>query len=142
MGEIHKFIFKGKRLVLDVESNALHEFDQVAWQVLELLERGDGDAEIAAHLAPVYGADAVKGALSEIRLLQREGLLFSEARESGSSAPAVVKALCLFAADNCNLRCRYCFVEQGRPHREETLMSETVGKAAIDFLVAASGPRR
>lgn len=128
--------------MLDVESNALHEFDQAAWQALELLEEGHGDVEIIDRLTPRFGPEAAAGALGELHYLEKEGLLYSGAKEGTASVPARVKALCLFAADNCNLSCRYCFVEQGRPEPAAVLMSAAVGKAAVDFLLQASGPRR
>lgn len=128
--------------MLDVESNALHEFDQAAWQALALLEQGHNDAEIVGRLTPRIGLEAAAGALREIRYLEQEGLLYSPAKEGKGSAPARVKALCLFAADSCNLSCRYCFVEQGRPKPVTALMSAAVGMAAVDFLLQASGSRR
>ncbi|MBS3943396.1 MAG: thioether cross-link-forming SCIFF peptide maturase [Dethiobacter sp.] len=139
---MHRFSLKGRRLVLDVESNALHEFDQVAWQALELLEQGYAEAEINGRLALHFGEQAVAGALSEIHRLKQEGLLYSEARASGAGAPARVKALCLFIAESCNLICRYCFVQQNRKKPAKALMSAEVGSAAVDFLIAASGERR
>ena len=57
-------------------------FDPVAWQVLERLERGDGDAEIAVRLAPLYGADAVKGALSGNTAAPAGRPAFSDARKA------------------------------------------------------------
>lgn len=54
----------------------------------------------------------------------------------------VVKALCLHIAHDCNLKCVYCFAEEGEYHGHRSLMSAEVGKAAIDFLIANSGSRR
>jgi len=142
LGDIHRFTLKGKRLVLDVESNALFEFDPLAWQALDLLEQGCSENEITDKLFSSFGDRAVRIALKEIDLLKKEGLLYSDARESVAGVPARVKAICLFAADCCNLSCRYCFVEQNRPGRNRTLMSAEVGQAAVDFLLEASDPRR
>ena len=54
----------------------------------------------------------------------------------------VVKALCLHIAHDCNLKCRYCFAEEGEYHGKRELMSLEVGKKAIDFLIKASGKRK
>lgn len=53
----------------------------------------------------------------------------------------VVKALCLHIAHDCNLACRYCFAEEGEYHGRRALMTEEVGKRALEFLVEASGSR-
>jgi len=54
----------------------------------------------------------------------------------------VVKALCLHAAHDCNLRCRYCFAGAGVFGGNRGLMSIETGKKALDFLFDASGARR
>ena len=141
LGSIHKFTINGKNLVFDVESGALHEFDAAAWQALALLEAGLDEAAVIKAMHPSFGADAAAGALAEINKLKDEGLLWSEPRRPAAGMEPRVKALCLFLAEDCNLRCRYCFVEGGRRPPARAHMSETVGRAAIDFLIHVSGPR-
>ena len=56
--------------------------------------------------------------------------------------PGVVKSMCLHAAHDCNLRCKYCFAATGDfCMGERKLLPYEVGKAAIDWLVAHSGKR-
>ncbi|MBO4395370.1 MAG: thioether cross-link-forming SCIFF peptide maturase [Eubacterium sp.] len=55
--------------------------------------------------------------------------------------PTVVKALCLHIAHACNLKCEYCFAGEGEYHGDRALMSLSVGKKALDFLVGNSGNR-
>ena len=50
--------------------------------------------------------------------------------------------MCLHVSHDCNLRCRYCFAGQGIYGGKPQTMPFEVAKAAIDFLVAQSGPRR
>ncbi len=54
----------------------------------------------------------------------------------------VVKALCLHIAHDCNLACKYCFAEEGEYHGRRALMTEEVGKRALEFLVENSGSRK
>ena len=52
-----------------------------------------------------------------------------------------IKALCLHVSHACDLTCSYCFAGQGRFNGPSGLMSEEVGKRAIDFLIDNSGTR-
>ena len=57
------------------------------------------------------------------------------------AARGVVKSLCLMVAQDCNLRCKYCFGDGGSfGHR--AIMSEDVGRAAVDFIIKNSGLRK
>ncbi len=53
-----------------------------------------------------------------------------------------VKALCLHICHDCNLRCRYCFADEGAYHGEREFMSVQTAKKAIDFLLKNSGGRK
>jgi len=55
---------------------------------------------------------------------------------------AGVKAMCLDVAHDCNLACAYCFASQGSFGGTPSLMTRETGRAAIDFLLAASKGRR
>lgn len=56
---------------------------------------------------------------------------------------APVKAMCLHVSHDCNLRCKYCFADEGKYHTEKReLMTAETGKRAMDYLVEHSGHRR
>ncbi len=67
---------------------------------------------------------------------------YEDYMEQFQERPTVVKALCLHIAHDCNLACRYCFAEEGEYHGRRAIMPYEVGKAALDFLIGASGNRR
>ncbi|MEW6273828.1 MAG: thioether cross-link-forming SCIFF peptide maturase [Bacillota bacterium] len=141
---IHKFTVNGERFVLDVNSGALHLVDEVVWDLLDDYGRRPRE-ELFAACAQKYPPDEVAGALAEIEQLAAEGALFSEDTLRGSWEPpehGIVKALCLHLAHDCNLRCRYCFGAQGTFSGPRSLMPADVGRRAVDFLLAFSGPRR
>ena len=50
-----------------------------------------------------------------------------------------VKALCLHICHDCNLRCRYCFADEGAYHAKREFMSLETARRAIDFLIEQSG---
>lgn len=141
---IHKFKMLGKNIVLDVNSGAVHLFDDLAFELLDLF--GSDRREIADRFSGRYAPDEINETLDELEALKSSGQLFSEDiyedflpawdRES------VVKALCLHIAHDCNLRCRYCFASTGDFGSGRSLMPAEVGKKAIDFLIKASGGRR
>lgn len=58
---------------------------------------------------------------------------------AGAADGALLKALCLNVAHDCDLRCRYCFAGQGGFGGDRALMSAEVARAAVDFLLASSG---
>ena len=153
---IHIYENNGYKIVLDVNSGAIHLVDEVACdlipQVEALINRGLSDKEqIAASFANQLSFDQNES-LSEILTLYEEKMLFTpdihEEHMLGSREP-VIKALCLHVAHACNLACRYCFAEEGeygvgrsnRANSNDILMSFDVGKRALDFLVANSGNR-
>ncbi|MBE5860172.1 MAG: thioether cross-link-forming SCIFF peptide maturase [Butyrivibrio sp.] len=94
-----------------------------------------------------YPESDVKDALSDILELRRAGVMYTDDVyenyvEEFKERDTVVKALCLNIAHDCNLRCKYCFADEGEYHGRRALMTEEVGKAALDFLVKNSGSRK
>lgn len=141
---IHKFIFDGVRIVLDVHSGALHVVDEVAWDLLEDFCSLPEEDLLARHAARHRTEDII-GALAEIRELVEKKILFSPDPLEGRYDPPeenIIKALCLHLAHACNLECRYCFAGQGNFGGSPGLMPPEVGRSALEFLMEASGPRR
>jgi len=142
---IHKYTMQDTNIVLDINSGAVHVFDDAAFEVVDLY--GDKTKEqIIDELSGKYSGQAVSDAYDEIDNLKSEGLLFSEdvyseALSSRERKP-VVKALCLHICHDCNLRCRYCFASTGSFGGHRTMMDLETGKKAIDFLIEKSAGRR
>ncbi|OAT80845.1 thioether cross-link-forming SCIFF peptide maturase [Desulfotomaculum copahuensis] len=141
---IHKFCFDGRKMVLDVNSGALHVVDDLTWELLD----GYPDftrEELTARCSGRYHAADIAEALDEISTLVKEGLLFSPDPLNGRYDPpesGVIKALCLHLAHDCNLSCRYCFAGQGHFNGPAGLMPFAVGRQALDFLFSRAGNRR
>ena len=53
-----------------------------------------------------------------------------------------VKALCIHICHDCNMRCRYCFADEGAYHAKRESMSLETAKKAVDFLIQNSGKRK
>ncbi|MBT9175876.1 MAG: Anaerobic sulfatase-maturating enzyme [Firmicutes bacterium] len=141
---MHVFKFSGKTLALDPITGTLLEVDDLAGEVLKLWHHLIPE-EITAVLSARYSVCDLAEALSEVEELVAAGLLDAimppEPVPTDASV-GQVKALCLHVAHDCNLRCRYCFAGTGNFGCERTIMDTATGRAAIDFLLRSSGPRR
>ena len=143
---IHNFSMNGVNVVIDVFSGAVHVADDTMYDIVDAYENCSRD-EILNKFTGKYSADELNETMDELDELRKNEMLYApdiyenvidfiDAREP------VVKALCLHIAHDCNLKCKYCFAEEGEYHGHRSLMSSKVGKAAIDFLIKASGKRR
>lgn len=151
--DIHLFTYNGLHLLLDVNSGALHILDDVAAEVLrelrevrELAEgvQGSGYALELLQATGRWGKALVAEVLKELARCQEEGSLFTQDVAVGWYRPPepLLQGLCLHVSHDCNMRCRYCFAGGGSFGGKKSLMPLSIGKAAIDFLFAASGPRK
>jgi len=143
---IHKFKFDDLYIVIDINSGAVHSVDDVTYDILDYYEDYSFE-EITERLAAKYSLSQIKESCEEIEEIKENGLLYSpdiyeEHVTSRAGREPVVKALCLHVAHDCNLRCKYCFAEEGEYHGTRSLMSAEVGKAALDFLIRESGSRK
>jgi len=136
----------GINVLMDIYSGAVHAVDDVAYDIADLYPEMNAD-ELAEKFADKYSREQIDEAVEELKELKDAGMLYTEDEYEGvleqvkNRAP-VVKALCLHVAHDCNLKCRYCFAEEGEYHGKRSLMSAEVGKKAIDFIIANSGKRR
>ena len=143
---LHKFSMNGINVLMDIYSGAVHAVDDVAYDIADLYPEMNAD-ELEKKFADKYSREQIDEAVEELKELKDAGMLYTEDEYEGvleqvkNRAP-VVKALCLHVAHDCNLKCRYCFAEEGEYHGKRSLMSAEVGKKAIDFIIANSGKRR
>ncbi len=137
---IHTYPFRDLYIALDVNSGAVHVTDASVYQLLQGMEQATAE-EAAAHFQKLEGEAA-----EDIRSLIREGMLFTDDSYITSdllqNSDAVVKAMCLHVAHDCNMVCDYCFGDRGAFAGSKCLMNAEVGKKAIDFLLENSGSRK
>lgn len=134
-----KYCFKGKdyHFLWDVESGSLHNVDQAAYNVAAKRYCG---ADIA-HSG--LSAGQIAEIEDELKALEANGTLNTEQASQVMSKPyGNIKALCLHICHDCNLRCKYCFANEGTYNTERDYMSYDVGKSAVDYLIAHSGNRQ
>ena len=139
---IHKFRQDDDFILLDVNSGAVHIIDELIFDILDFFD-GTNDAETCAKLSDKYNPNEINEALSELHELIDAGELFAPEIDVPPTFSnfAVVKSLCLMVAQDCNLRCKYCFGNEGT-YGHRAIMSEETGRAAVEFIIKSSGLRK
>ncbi|MGG7164357.1 thioether cross-link-forming SCIFF peptide maturase [Clostridium ihumii] len=146
MALIHKFKQGNDYYVIDVNSGAVHSVDELVYDLLDENKLRSKE-ELVEEFKNKYKQEEVEEVYEELQELVKEGMLYSLdlyegiARKTGQ-AESYVKALCLNIIHDCNLRCKYCFADEGEYHGCRKRMSAEVGKKAIDFVIKSSGPRK
>ena len=122
---VHVFTYHDNYYLYDTGSGSLHACDE--------------------RTARYFSGDAIEMTdeeLAEIADLEGQGLLNAPETEARPIKSNEVKALCLHVSHDCNLRCKYCFADEGAYHSVREVMSFETAKAAIDFLLKNSGNRK
>ncbi len=147
---IHCYKLGNLDIVLDICSGSVHVVDDMAYDMIDMLDKGKSRDEISSYIIDTYNTnkEEVKECFDAIDELTEQGKLFTPdtfapmAGELKARTSGVVKALCLHVAHVCNLNCSYCFASQGKYNGDRAIMSFEVGKRALDFLIENSGNRR
>lgn len=141
---VHAFRYnhKGKlcHFLWDVESGSLHNVDSNAYLVAKrrygVLNNDEQSEYNSIDNALIEEIEA------EFCVLEKEGCINTEDfNEINEKSVGEIKALCLHICHDCNLRCKYCFADEGTYHSARNYMSADIGKKAIDFLIENSGNR-
>lgn len=140
---IHTFKAVGQPMLLDVGSGAVHAVDDMAFDVLEMWNDHTPE-EIRDALKEKYTAQELDEVIGELKQLEELGALnapdnYDDVKQV--TEPGVVKSMCLHAAHDCNLRCKYCFASTGDFGQGRKIMPPEIAKKAIDFVIARSGVR-
>lgn len=132
---IHVFKYKNYNYIYDTGSGSLHECDDKTYAYLADKEGQEVDLSCLTE-------NDILSIKADIAALEREGLLNKEEVKTYPVKSHEVKALCIHICHDCNLRCRYCFADEGAYHSAREFMSEETAKKAIDFLIENSGARK
>ncbi|MGI6736581.1 MAG: thioether cross-link-forming SCIFF peptide maturase [Anaerovoracaceae bacterium] len=144
---IHQYKLNGYNIVIDVNSGAIHAVDEVAYDIIGMVENTP-EPELRRIIRGRYGVsdEEISEVLEDIETLRQEHKLFSEdpfaeAADAFKNRQSVLKAICLHVAHACNMDCAYCFAGKGQYHGDRGLMSYETGRRALDWLVEQSGDR-
>lgn len=133
MSLIHKFVQGNEYYVIDVNTGTVFSVDKIVYDILEEDFLKDKN-EIMRKLHNKYSKKDISEAYDEILELIKAEILYSKdlykdiARESEENN-SFIKALCLNIVHDCNLRCKYCFADEGEYKEVERLcLLKLVGK--------------
>lgn len=132
---VHAFSCLGKNYIYDSGSGSLHECDEELKDYVAAQYEGVGDKSR-------FSEERISEMEEELSVLRGQGLFLAEEVKTYPLKSNEIKALCLHICHDCNLRCRYCFADEGAYHSEREFMSEKTAEKAIDFLIANSGKRK
>lgn len=143
MALVHKFIQDGDYYLIDVNSGSVHIIDELIYNMVgedELLDKED----VINDLKDKWSKEEIEEAYEELIDLVKEEVLYSkdlyeEIAMAGDESESYIKALCLNVIHDCNLRCKYCFADEGEYKGCRKPMSAEVGKRAIDYVLENSG---
>lgn len=145
MANIHKFKQGGEYYVIDINSGSVHAIDELVYDLLndEGLKTKE---ELLMQYKDKYSQDIIEEAYGEIKELMDDEILYtSDIYEkiaiNTQESESFVKALCLNIVHDCNLRCKYCFADEGEYKGCRKTMSIDVAKKSIDFVIKKCGPR-
>ncbi|MEG0295513.1 MAG: thioether cross-link-forming SCIFF peptide maturase [Clostridium sp.] len=146
MALIHKFKQGENNFVLDVNTGAVHMVDELVYDILDDEKLRD-KAEVISELKGKYKEEDLSEAYDEIKELIKEDILYSSDQYEDIAHGSMddrdyIKAVCLNIIHACNLRCKYCFADEGEYNGHKGVMSLDTAKKAIDYVVKRSGPRR
>ena len=144
---IHKFKNSGMNILLDVNSGGVHVIDDMTYELLDFCEpplEGECPAAALEALKGKYPEQELIECWEELKSLYDDKILFSEddyEKYADTSVASPIKSMCLIVAQDCNLRCEYCFAGKGDYGQGRMLMDAETGKKAIDFLMQKSANR-
>lgn len=144
---IHKYELNGYYIVLDVNSGAVHVVDELVYTLLDYVDESLAPSQLEnaiSNMKAKFEEQDIRDAFDDLKELKENEELFTSddyEKYADMMVNAPIKAMCLHIAHDCNLRCKYCFASTGDFGQGRLLMSEEVGKKAIDFLLENSGTR-
>ena len=146
MALIHKFKQGDNFFVLDVNTGAVHIVDELVYDLVDDNELRSKE-ELIKEFGAKYGEETISEAYEELQELVDQEILYSKDQyediaHSSMDDRDYIKAVCLNIIHGCNLRCKYCFADEGEYNGHKGVMSVETAKKAIDYVVQRSGPRR
>ncbi|MEN8906615.1 MAG: thioether cross-link-forming SCIFF peptide maturase [Clostridiales bacterium] len=140
---IYKYTMFGDNIVFDINSNSVYNFDNISYDLVDKVKKYN-KSEIIDLFKNKYSKEEIEETLEEIDQLIDEGYLYSKSADvlPDFDKSSNVKALCLHVAHTCNLRCKYCFADEGKYNLSKILMDYETAKKSIDFVIKSSGNRK
>lgn len=142
----HKKFKRGDRTyAFLISTNALVELDPLALAVLEAVEgQGLREDQIAKAVGGRFPPEEVHEAIDElirmaVLLPEEKVKLWADSAFPPAPPTVPITTLVLNVAQDCNMRCSYCFAIAGTYGKAAKKMSRETAFQAVDFLLKHSG---
>lgn len=139
LSEVHPFKSSGKNLILDIQTSRVFAVDELAYDLVSIANLRT-KSEVTSILKSSYAEDDIETAYAELkgaRIIAEEPFKFDSPLPEYSEYE--IRNMDLILSQDCNMRCIYCFADNGAFRGKRGFMSSEVGKRAIDFLIDKSG---
>lgn len=136
--EYHRFEVDGRKFIYDVNEILIFEVDDAIWGYYDAVENPEVSSP-QEQLASHYGTKVAAELLDELREM---GLLVPVEKLPKPPNPPKQQnyhGVTLNVTHGCNLRCTYCFAQQGDYGLGRSSMDEEMAKKAIDWLAERNG---
>jgi uncharacterized protein len=143
----HLFQYRGNNYVFDIESSAVVKLDAPAYDALSLRLESATPEAINSHIATTYGEETAKTVLQELEWLNKRGIFRGPIHTyTDQENEAYIQQLVrmrtnkieLYLAEACNLRCRYCYVNDNDALNNGLMEWETA-KQSVDLVFERAG---
>ncbi|MBN2207830.1 MAG: radical SAM protein [Candidatus Coatesbacteria bacterium] len=141
----HKlFDVDGATILFNCQTTQISEVHQI---ILDTIKACDGrpTEDIIQDLTQQYSLDDVTEAVRELRLVKvavgNERKYVYRPRPKHQRRPEI-SFMSLNGAEDCNLRCKYCYVNHGDFSGVRRMMARDVAKSSIDYLALVSGEQK
>ena len=130
MALIHKFKQGDNFFVLDVNTGAVHIVDELVYDLVDDNKLRDKE-ELIKEFGAKYGEETISEAYEELLELIDEDILYSrdqyeDIAHSSMDDRDYIKAVCLNIIHGCNLRCKYCFADEGEYNGHKGVMGNII----------------
>ncbi len=126
--DFHIFTESGKSFLLHVPSSVYFELDSIAHTFFTLLKEYSLE-EAHQQLITQFTQKEANEMMEEFRVFEKEA-----AKTQRFFNPSTeITCISLNVAQECNLKCRYCY-DSGGTYRSKEFMTPKVGEASVDFL--------
>lgn len=132
------FPAKDGAILFGVDEASIFSIDGRTREVL--LRRGKGRTLDLSHAYP--GERKILKKLRDIRMLVEVGVPAGEPPTLPDPGEIQLETMVLEVAQDCNLRCRYCYAEGGTYGKIPLLLEPEIARRAVRCLVKESGTRR
>ncbi|AOK90421.1 PapB family radical SAM/SPASM ranthipeptide maturase [Paenibacillus polymyxa] len=136
------FEVDSKTFFYNVVTNAIFEIDSLIIDILH--SKGKNEEHVVKDLAKRYKLSKIREAIQNMKeaYIIATDTNISDVEKMGildnSQRVFKLSSLTLFMVQECNLRCTYCYGEEGE-YNQKGKMTSDIARSAVDFLIQQSG---